>query len=83
MNYEELKKYVNEMNESIVNKLKDSDEELAFYTELVKKFNSVCKDYYKLKQALDEIEIKLQNETILVDDEIERLLQIIIKAKGE
>lgn len=83
MNYEEFKKYVDEMNESVTNKLKNTDEELAFYVQLVKRFNDICEDYQKLERALDEIEIKLQNETLLADDEIERLLQIINKTKGE
>lgn len=91
MNYKEFKKYVDEMNESIANKLKDTYEELAFYTELVKKFNSVCKKTNKLEQALDEIEKYIKSKFVAQvaftsyewNDLLSDVLQIINKTKGE
>lgn len=59
MNYEEFKKYVDEMNKGIVDKLKDSEEELTFYIELVKRFNDICEENEELKKQLEEIDRKL------------------------
>ena len=42
MNYKEFKQYVDKMNKGIADKLKDNEEELAFYIELVKRFNDIC-----------------------------------------
>lgn len=55
MDIEEFKEYVNEMNKSITDKLKDTEEELAFYVQLVKRFNDVCEERNNLEQTLNEI----------------------------
>ena len=52
MNYKEFKKYVDKMNKGIVDKLKDSEEELAFYTNLVVRFNEICEENTELKKQL-------------------------------
>ena len=50
MNYEEFKKYVDKMNESIFNKLQDNEDELVFYVQLIKRFNELCKEKIEVEQ---------------------------------
>lgn len=50
MNYEEFKKYVDKMNESIFNKLQDNEDELVFYVQLIKQFNKLCKEKIEVEQ---------------------------------
>ena len=52
MNYKEFKQYVDKMNKGIADKLKDNEEELAFYIELVKRFNDICEENAELKSQL-------------------------------
>ena len=42
MNYEEYMKYVDKMNNNIRKNLKDNEEELTFYSQLVISFNEIC-----------------------------------------
>lgn len=56
MNYKEFKKYVDKNNKNIADKLKDNEEELAFYTNLVKRFNDICEENAELKKQLEEVE---------------------------
>ena len=93
MNLEEFKKYVDEVNNSIENLLKDNEKELSFYQLLVKTFNQVCEERNNLEQALDEIEKIILKAT--TDEETGKdlgysdkipyddLLKIIQKAKGD
>lgn len=97
MNFEEYKKYVDEVNNNIENLLKDNEEELSFYQLLAITFNQVCNENKKLKQALDEIKKYIKNhkrksETHIYGIEvpeyiftgnIEDILEIIKKAKGD
>ena len=92
MNLEEFKKYVDEVNNSIENLLKDNEKELSFYQLLAITFNRVCNENRKLEQALDEIEKIILKAT--TDEETGKdlgysdkipyddLLEIIQKAKG-
>lgn len=59
MNYKEFKQYVDKTNKNIADKLKDNEEELAFYTNLVKRFNDICEENAELKKQLEEIDRKL------------------------
>lgn len=80
MNKEEYYNRVKKTRSKLMTDRISADEEY----QIICQINYLSNQYIKtLEQALDEIEIKLQNETILIDDEIERLLQIINKAKGE
>lgn len=60
MNYKDFKKYVDKSTKSIVDKLKDSEEELAFYTNLVVRFNEICEENEKLKKQLEEKDILIK-----------------------
>lgn len=62
MTEEEFKKYVNRMNENIGNILKDHDEELMFYVNLVKRFNDICEEKEKQKEVIDEITSAIQGD---------------------
>lgn len=53
MNYKEFKQYVDKTNKNIADKLKDNEEELAFYTNLVKRFNDICEENAELKKQLE------------------------------
>lgn len=98
MNLEEYKKHVNEVNDNIENLLKDNEEELNFYYLLVNAFNQVCEERNNLEQALDKIEKYIEEhkvkhyklidrpdgiDIILLENEIDDLLKIIQKAKGD
>ena len=90
MNLKEYKKYVNEVNNNIENLLKDNEEELSFYHLLTNAFNQVCEKRNNLEQALDEIEkilrqpqFEYDNIPCNYDDDIEKIKEIIQKAKGE
>ena len=90
MNLEEYKKYVIEVNNNIENLLKNNEEELNFYQLLVKTFNQICEERNNLEQALDGIEKILRQPQFEYDnipcnyeDDIEKLKEIIQKAKGD
>ena len=53
MNYKEFKQYVDKSNKNIADKLKDNEEELTFYTMLVKRFNDICDENEELKKQLE------------------------------
>lgn len=54
MNYEEFKKYVDKMNESIFNKLQDNEDELAFYVQLIKQINKLCYNWNSLEEYIEQ-----------------------------
>lgn len=90
MNLEEYKKHVDEVSDNIENLLKDNEEELSFYYSLVNASNRVCEKRNNLEQALDEIEKILRQPQFEYDnipcnyeDEIEKIKEIIQKAKGD
>lgn len=51
MNYEEFMKYVDKMDNNIRKKLKDNEEELTFYSQLVISFNETCNKNQKQKEV--------------------------------
>lgn len=54
MTENEFSKYVDEMNENIRRKLKNSKEQLEFYSILVNTFNKVCDENIKQQEAIDK-----------------------------
>lgn len=54
MNYEEFKKYVDKMNESIFNKLQDNKDELVFYVQLIKQINKLCYNWNSLEEYIEQ-----------------------------
>lgn len=54
MNYEEFMKYVDKMDNNIRKKLKDNEEELTFYSQLVISFNETCNKNQKQKEVIDK-----------------------------
>lgn len=62
MDKEELKKYVEEINERIHDKLKDDEEVLQFYSRLVVGFNAICEENQKLKEVIDKVKHILNNQ---------------------
>ena len=56
MNYEEFMKYVDKMNNNIRKNLKDNEEELTFYSQLVISFNETCNKNQKQKEVIDNIQ---------------------------
>lgn len=87
VNLEEYKKYVNEVNNNIENLLKDNEEKLSFYQLLVNAFKR-----NNLEQALDEIEnilngvgemARYTKSRCLLEEDIEDILEIIKKVKGD
>lgn len=92
MEYEEFIKYIQKMAENIETLLKDHEEELDFWLMLVRSFNKICEERNNLEQALDEIENILNGvgemscyskSMCLCEEDIEDILEIIQKAKGE
>lgn len=55
MNKEEFVKYTEKMNKNIANLLKDNEEELTFYSQLVRSFNNVCEKNDRLKKKINEL----------------------------
>lgn len=45
-----FKKYVDEMHKNILVKLKDSKEELDFYSNLISVFNTICNEHYNINE---------------------------------
>lgn len=54
MNYEEFMKYVDKMDNNIRKKLKDNEEELTFYSQLVISLNAICEENQKQKEVIDK-----------------------------
>lgn len=55
MTQEEFIKYTEKMNKSIAHLLKDNEEELAFYSQLVRSFNNVCEKNDRLGKKINEL----------------------------
>lgn len=55
MNYEEFMKYVDKMDNNIRKKLKDNEEELTFYSQLVISLNAICEENQKQKEVIDKV----------------------------
>ena len=53
MTQEEFVKYTERMNKNIVGLLKDNEEELAFYSQLVISFNNVCEKNDRLEKKIN------------------------------
>lgn len=53
MTQEEFIKYTERMNKNIVSLLKGNEEELAFYSQLVKSFNNVCEKNDRLEKKIN------------------------------
>ena len=51
--HERFKKYTERMNKNIVSLLKGNEEELAFYSQLVKSFNNVCEKNDRLEKKIN------------------------------
>lgn len=54
MTQEEFIKYTERMNKNIVGLLKDNEEELAFYSQLVESFNRICDEKYKMEDKINK-----------------------------
>ena len=52
MDIEKFTKYVEEINEHICEKLKDDEETLQFYLQLVFCFNTICEQNKKQKEVV-------------------------------
>lgn len=53
MTQEEFIKYTERMNKNIVGLLKGNEEELAFYSQLVRSFNNVCEKNDRLEKKIN------------------------------
>lgn len=53
MTQKEFIKYTGKMNKNIVGLLKDNEEELAFYSQLVISFNNVCEKNDRLEKKIN------------------------------
>ena len=53
MTQKEFIKYTERMNKNIVGLLKDNEEELAFYSQLVRSFNNVCEKNDRLEKKIN------------------------------
>ena len=53
MTREEFIKYTERMNKNIISLLKDNEEELAFYSQLVRSFNNVCEKNDRLEKKIN------------------------------
>lgn len=53
MTQKEFIKYTEKMNKNIVGLLKDNEEELAFYSQLVISFNNVCEKNDRLEKKIN------------------------------
>ena len=88
MTQEEFVKYTENMNKNIINLLKDNAEELAFYSQLVRSFNRICDEKYKMedkfmkngvfsleydKETLKDMVLKLQERNQQLQERIEYL----------
>lgn len=88
MTQEEFIKYTERMNKNIVSLLKSNEEELAFYSQLVRSFNRICDEKYKMedkfmkngvfsleydKETLKDMVLKLQERDQQLQERIEYL----------
>lgn len=53
MTQEEFIKYTEKMNKNIANLLKNNEEELAFYSQIVRSFNNVCEKNDRLGKKIN------------------------------
>lgn len=86
MSEEEYRQHVNKMNENIGNILKDHDEELMFYVNLVKRFNDICEENDKKEKRINKAIEKIEHynkycgydgTTTIHDKELNELLEIL------
>lgn len=54
MTQEEFIKYTEKMNKNIVSLLKGNEEELVFYSQLVKSFNRICDEKCKMEDKINK-----------------------------
>lgn len=77
MTQEEFIKYTEKMNKNIANLLKNNEEELAFYSQIVRSFNNVCEKNdrlgKKINGLINEIEQKCKKQKEVIDKAIELL----------
>lgn len=66
MNYEEFMKYVDKMDNNIRKKLKDNEEELTFYSQLVISFNETCNKNQKQKEVINKAMEYINKNLIVV-----------------
>lgn len=60
MDIEKFTKYVEEINEHICEKLKDDEETLQFYLQLVFCFNTICEQNKKQKEVIDKVKLTVK-----------------------
>lgn len=60
MTQKEFIKYTGKMNKNIVGLLKGNEEELAFYSQLVKSFNNVCEKNDRLEKKINGLINKIE-----------------------
>lgn len=60
MTQEEFIKYTERMNKNITSLLKDNEEELIFYSQLVKSFNNVCEKNDRLEKKINGLINKIE-----------------------
>lgn len=79
MTEEEFKKYVNRMNKNIGNLLKNKDEELTFYIQLVSRFNDICNEKEIQKEIIDKAIEKVYCWGEALDPEFQKEILEILK----
>lgn len=92
MTQEEFIKYTERMNKNIVSLLKSNEEELAFYSQLVRSFNRICDEKYKMedkfmkngvfsleydKETLKDMVLKLQEEKQKQKEVIDKAIELL------
>lgn len=60
MTQEEFIKYIERMNKNIVSLLKGNEEELIFYSQLVKSYNNVCEKNDRLEKKINGLINKIE-----------------------
>ena len=66
MTQEEFIKYTERMNKNIASLLKGNEEELIFYSQLVKSFNRICDEKYKMEDKINKAINFIVKETKLM-----------------
>ena len=81
MSDKEFKKYVDEMHKNILYLLKDNDEELAFYVELISRFNTICENNLRKEKDINKAISFLENQyyTFPTAEEWKNALKDILK----
>lgn len=60
MTQEEFIKFTERMNKNITSLLKDNEEELIFYSQLVKSFNNICEKNNKLQEKNKQLQERIE-----------------------